>query len=73
MQVSIKTRVRATCKSFVEDPEIHHQRHRTRRGIREVTTELDVPTSLTTAPSHLWCSYFVCCVKEVSDLFIMNR
>ncbi len=37
-------------------------------GVHEVTSQLDVPTSLTPAPNHLlWC-YFVGCVKEVSKL-----
>ncbi len=49
------------------DAEIQHQRPRTRR-IREVTSQLDVPTSLTPAPSHLLRFHFVCCAKEVSDL-----
>ena len=40
------------------DTEVQHQRHRTRH-IREVTSQLDVPTSLTPSPSHLLCFYFV--------------
>ena len=47
------------------DAEVQHQRYRVRR-IREVTRQFDVPTSLTPAPNHLWCFYFVGCVKEVS-------
>ena len=38
---------------------------------RKVTSQLDVPTSLTPAPSHLLCFHFVFCVKEVSRL--INR
>jgi hypothetical protein len=49
------------------DTEVKHQRHRTRR-ILEVTCQLDVPTSLTLAPSHLLRFHFVCCAKEVSKL-----
>jgi len=49
------------------DTEVKHQRHRTRR-IREVTGQLDVPTSLTTAASHLLRFHFVCCAKKVSKL-----
>ena len=60
-------RVRSTPESVVGDAEVQHQRHRTRR-VREVTSQLDVPTSLTPAPSHLLCFYFVGCVKEVSKL-----
>ncbi len=52
------------------DAEVHHQRHRTRR-VREVTSQLDVPTSLTPAPNHLLRLYFVGCAKEVSKL--INR
>jgi hypothetical protein len=40
-------------------------------GLREVTSQLDVPTSLTPAPSHLLRIHFVCCAKEVSDF--INR
>jgi hypothetical protein len=43
------------------------QRHRTRR-VRVVTSQLNVPTSLTSAPSQLLRFRFVCCAKEVSDL-----
>ena len=68
--MSINTRVRATSKSFVGDAEIQHQRHRNPR-IREVTSQLDVPTSLTPAPRHLWRFYFMGCAKEVSNL--INR
>ncbi len=49
------------------DAEVQHQRHRTRL-VREVTRELDVPTSLTPAPNHLLRFYFVGCAKEVSNL-----
>ena len=52
------------------DVEVHHQRHRVRL-VREVTRELDVPTSLTPVPNHLLCFYFVGCAKEVSNL--INR
>jgi hypothetical protein len=65
--VSIKTRVRTTPESFMADTEVKHQRHRTRR-ICEVTGQLDVPTSLTSAPSHLLRFHFVCCAKKVSKL-----
>jgi hypothetical protein len=64
--VSINTRVRATSKSFVGGAEIQQERHRT-RCILEVTSQLDVPTSLTPAPSHLLCFHFVGCAKDVSD------
>jgi hypothetical protein len=49
------------------DTEVKHQRHRTRR-IREVTGQLDVPTSLTSVPRHLLRCHFVCCAKEASKL-----
>ncbi len=65
--MSIKIRVRTTPESFMDDTDVKHQRHRTRR-IREVTGQLDVPTSLTPASSHLLCFHFVCCVEKVSDL-----
>ncbi len=54
--------------------EVQHQRHRTRL-VREVTHELDIPTSLTPAPNHLLRLYFVGCAKEVSNLInhpVMN-
>ncbi len=70
MEVAVNIRVRATSKSVVGDAEIQHQRHRTRR-IREVTSQLNVPTSLTPALSHLLRFYFVGGVKEVSNL--INR
>jgi hypothetical protein len=54
----------------VGDAEIQHQRHRTLR-IREVTSQLDVPASLTPAPCHLLRFYFVGGAKEVSNL--INR
>ena len=68
--MSINTRVRATSESVMGDAEVQHQRHRARR-VREVTRELDVPTSLTPAPNHLLRFYFVGCAKEVSNL--INR
>jgi hypothetical protein len=52
MYVSIKVRVRPTSKSVVSDAEVQHQRHRDHR-IREVTSQLDVPTLLTTGSSPL--------------------
>ena len=68
--MSINTRVRATSESVMGDAEVQHQRHRARL-VREVTRELDVPTSLTPAPYHLLRFYFVGCAKEVSNL--INR
>ena len=70
MYVSVNTRVRATAKTVVGDAEIQHQRHRTRHN-REITSQFDVPTSPTPAPSHLLRFHFVGCAKEVSNL--MNR
>jgi hypothetical protein len=49
------------------DTEVKHQRHRTRR-IREAISQLDVPTSLTPASSHLLRFHFACCAEKVSDL-----
>ncbi len=68
--MSIKTRVRATSEAFVGDAEVQHQRHRA-RGIREVASQLDVPTLLTPASSHLLRFHFVCCAEKVSKL--INR
>ncbi len=65
--MSINTRVRDTSEVFVGDEEIQHQRHRTRR-IREVTSQFDVPTSMTPTRSHLLCFHFVGCAKEVRNL-----
>ncbi len=62
--------VRSTSPTLMCDAEVQHQRHRTRR-IREVTSQLDVSTSLTPAPSHLLRFYFVGCAKEVRKL--INR
>ncbi len=39
--------------------------------IREVASQLDVPTLLTPDSRHLLCFHFVCCVEKVSDL--INR
>ena len=49
------------------DTEVQHQRHRTRH-IHEITSQFNVPTSLTPALSHLLCFHFVGCVKEVNNL-----
>ena len=49
------------------DEEVQDQRDRTRR-IREVTNQLNVPTSLTPVPTHLLRFYFVGSSKEVSTL-----
>ncbi len=49
------------------DAKVQYQRGRARR-IREVVSQLDVATSLTSAPSHLLRFHFVCCVEKVSDL-----
>jgi hypothetical protein len=65
--VSIKTRVRTTSKSVVGDAEVQDQRQRAHR-LREVVSQLDVPTLLTLTPSHLLCFNFVCCAEKVSDL-----
>ena len=65
--MSVKSRVSTTPNSVVGDTEIQHQRHRTRH-IREVTSQFDVPTSLTPAPSHLLRFHLMCCAKEVSNL-----
>jgi hypothetical protein len=52
------------------DAKVQHQRHRTRH-IREITSQFDVPTSLTPAASHLLRFHFVDCAEEVSKL--INR
>ena len=52
------------------DVEVQHKSHGTRL-VREVTRELNVPTSLTPVPNHLLRFYFVGCAKEVSNL--INR
>ena len=49
------------------DAEVQHQRHRTRH-IHEVTSQFDIPTSLTPAASYLLRFYFVGCAKEVRQL-----
>jgi hypothetical protein len=36
--------------------------------MRELASQLDVPTSLTPTPSHLLRFHFVGCAKEVSNL-----
>jgi hypothetical protein len=61
------SKVRTTPESVVGDVEVYHQRHRTRR-ICEVTSQLDVPTSLTSVSSHQLSFRFVCCEKEVNEL-----
>jgi hypothetical protein len=68
--VSIKTRVRTTSESVVGDAEVQDQRHRAHR-LREVVSQLDVPTLLTPVPSHLSRFCFMGCAKEVSNL--VNR
>ena len=72
--MTVNTRVGTTPESVVDDTEIQHQRTPDPPH-SEVTSQLDVPTSLTPAPSHLLCFYFVGCVKEVSSLInhpVMN-
>ena len=49
------------------DAKVQHRRHRTRH-IREVPSQLDVPTMLTPASSQLLRFHFVCCAEKVSDL-----
>ena len=49
------------------DAKVQHQRHRSRR-IREVVSQLDVPTLLPPASNHLLCFHFVCCEEKVSEL-----
>jgi hypothetical protein len=49
------------------DEEVQHQRHRTHL-VREVGSQLDVPTLLTPTPSHLLRFHFVCYAEKVSDL-----
>ncbi len=68
--MSINTRVRATSKSVMGDTEVQHQRHRACL-VREVTRELDVPTSLTPSPNHPFRFYLVGCPEEVCQL--INR
>jgi hypothetical protein len=47
---------------------VHHQRHWTSR-IREIVSQLNVPTILTPDSSHLlMCFHFMCSVKEVDEL-----
>ena len=65
--MSINTKVRTTPDSVVGDAKVELERHRSHR-ICEATSQLDVPTSLTSAPSHLLRFHFVCCAKEVSEL-----
>jgi transcriptional regulator with AAA-type ATPase domain len=52
------------------DAEVQYQRHRARL-IREAASQLNIPTSLTPALSHLLRFHFVGCVKEVRNL--INR
>jgi hypothetical protein len=68
--VSINTRVRDTSESVVDDTEVQDQGYRTHR-VHEVTSQLNVPTSLTPTPNHLLRFYLVGCAKEVSRL--INR
>jgi hypothetical protein len=49
------------------DAKVQHQRHRV-HGIREVVSQLDVPTLLTPVSTHLLRFHFVCCAEKVSDL-----
>jgi hypothetical protein len=49
------------------DEYVQHQRYRTHR-VHEVPSQLDVPTSLTPAPSHLLHLHLVGYAKEVSNL-----
>ncbi len=72
IEVFIKSRVRGTSETVVGDAEVQDQRHQVRR-IRKVGSQLDVPTVLTSAFSHLCfhakmsrLAYFVCCAKKRS-------
>ena len=47
--------------------EVQYQRNRTSH-IREITSQFNIPTSLTPALNHLLCFHFVGCAKEVRNL-----
>ena len=51
------------------DVEVQYQSHRTRH-IRELTSQFDVPASLTPALSHMLRFQFVGYAKEVSNYII---
>jgi hypothetical protein len=65
--VSINTRVRATSETFINDVEVQHRRHQSCL-IREVASQLYVPTLLTPASSHQLCFHIVCCGEKISTL-----
>ena len=67
MSVSVKTRVGTTSETFMDDVEVQHRRHRSCL-IREVASQLYVPTLLTPASSRLLRFHFVCYAEKVSDL-----
>jgi hypothetical protein len=69
--VSIDTNVRSTSETLMSDPEVQHQKHRTRQ-IREVTTQLYVPTLLTPTSNHLTLLFIMKRESEskVENLFI---
>ena len=54
----------------MRDAKVQHQRHWAHR-IREVASQLDVPTMLTPASSHLLRFHFVCCAEKIRNL--VNR
>jgi hypothetical protein len=47
--------------------EVQHQRQRARR-IRDVASQVDVPTMLTPSPNHLSSFCLMGCAKDVSNL-----
>ncbi len=51
----------------MDDVEIQHQRHRTRR-VRKVDGQLNIPTKPTPAISYVFRFHYMCCPEEVSNL-----
>jgi hypothetical protein len=65
----MKTRVRGTSETVMDDTEIQYKRHRVRL-IRKVSRELDVPTMLTPTLDDLLCFYSMCGAdKEQRNVF----
>jgi hypothetical protein len=62
--VSIKIKVRDTSETVVDDVQIHHQRHRTRR-VRKVDSQVNIPKMSTRDCIYVSRFHYMCCTEEV--------
>ncbi len=68
--MTVKTRVRGTSETVVDDVEVHHQRHRTHL-VRKVGHQLDIPTMSTPAFSNVLRLGVMCGAEKVDVCFFV--